>query len=133
MYNSVIVYVNKIYASSKKKKVVRLRKWPPTLRINCLRATDHVPTGSVTQRSNNERLLNIGLAPPVSSTKWNGAAAQCKEINPDYHNQHAQKPLGTVTNSAILQTLTTVNVPTGRAMQRSNKQNTFNVVITVSI
>ena len=32
-------------------------------------ATDHVPTGSVTQRSNNERLFNIGLAPPASSTE----------------------------------------------------------------
>ena len=30
---------------------------------DCLRAIDHVPTGSVTQRSNNERLFNIGLAP----------------------------------------------------------------------
>ena len=52
------------------------------LRIDCLRATDHVPTGSVTQRSNNGHLFNIGLAPPVSSTQWNGAAAQCTEISP---------------------------------------------------
>ena len=52
-------------------------------RNDCLRATDHVRTGSVTQRSNNERLFNIGVAPPVSSTQWTGAAAQCREVSPD--------------------------------------------------
>ena len=84
-------------------KVVRLWTWPPMQWNDCLRATDRVPTGSVTQRSNNERLFNIGVAPPVSSTQWTGAAGQCREISPDKHNQHAQKPLGTATNSAIAQ------------------------------
>ena len=74
-------------------------------RNDCLCATDHVPTGSVTQRSNSECLFNFGVAPPVSSTQWTGATAQCREIRPDQHNQHAQKPLGTVTNSAIAQAL----------------------------
>ena len=59
--------------------------------------------GSAQANSNNDRLFNIGVAPPVSSTQWTGAAAQCREISPDYHNQHAQKPLGMVTNSAIAQ------------------------------
>ena len=31
------------------------------------------------RRSNNESLFNIGLAPPVSSTQWNGSAAQCRD------------------------------------------------------
>ena len=35
------------------------------------------------QRSNNECLFNIGVAPPVSSTQWTGAAVQCREISPD--------------------------------------------------
>ena len=52
-----------------KYEVVRLRMRPPTLPIDCLRATDHVTTKSVTQRSNDECLFNIGLAPPVSSTQ----------------------------------------------------------------
>ena len=46
------------------------------LRIYCLRAIDHVPTGRVKQRSNNEGLFNIGVAPPVSSTQWTRAAPQ---------------------------------------------------------
>ena len=63
-------------------------------------STDHVLTGSVTQRSNIERLFIIGLAPHVSSTKWNDAATQCREIRPDRHTQHGPKPFGTVTNRA---------------------------------
>ena len=72
-------------------------------RKDCLRATDHAPTGSVTQRTNIERLFNIGVASPVSCTQWTGVAVQSREISPDQHNQHAQKPLGMVTNSARAQ------------------------------
>ena len=66
------------------------------LLITRLRAMDHVPIGSATQRSNNERLFNIGAAPPVSSTQWTGAAVEfeCSEIRPDWHNQHAQSSWG---------------------------------------
>ena len=57
---------------------------PPTQRNDCLRATDLVSIGSATQRPNNELLfnINIGVAPPTSSTQWTRADAQCWEISP---------------------------------------------------
>ena len=82
-----------------KYEVVRLCTCPPTQRKDCLCATDHVPTRSVTQRSNNERLFNIGVAPPVSCTQWTGAATQCRETSPDKHSQYAQRPFVMVPHS----------------------------------
>ena len=78
---AVLLPTNLVSVRSKY-EVVRLRTWPPMLQIDCLRAPNHVQIGSVTQRSNNERLFNIGVAPPVSSTQWTDAAAQCREISP---------------------------------------------------
>ena len=47
-------------------EVATLCMWPPTKRRDCLRATDHVPTGSVTQRS--ITLAYNGLHLPHSRT-----------------------------------------------------------------
>ena len=67
--------------------------------------TSYATTGSVSERSNNQRLFNIGATPPVSSTQWTGGAhaAQCREINHFHYDQHVQKPLVTVTNRASLE------------------------------
>ena len=52
------------------------------------------------QHSNNENTFNVRVAPHVSSIPGTSAAAQCTAIMHDEHNQHAQEPLGTVTNRA---------------------------------
>ena len=66
-----------------KYEVLRLGSWPPKLRIDCWLATDHLTTESVTQRSKNDRLFNIGVAPTMSDSQCTDAAEQCREISHD--------------------------------------------------